>query len=182
MVKTQSIVVMKTDEPPLELLQLPETSGLMKYYWNRYLPLPLSLSLLLIYIYMDISIDIYYYNRIIRLFGAVIGSFQENIFFQQRMLLLSYSCPARWDQQYDFISWRDYLKAENMSVNYNQFYVDGLTRIIQAAKSEHARLVQFIPLYSIPFNLSFYSLSFRYIYLLFVDISILLLYIYIYIL
>ena len=53
---------------------------------------------------------------------------EESRFFVSRILTFLTSCQKRRDEEYDQISWWDFIEAERMSDNYQEFHAVGLTR------------------------------------------------------
>lgn len=59
-------------------------------------------------------------------------SLKELFAFNLRMLRLCTSCDKRFEEQYERISWWEFLKAEKYSADYKQFFANGM-RILVAA-------------------------------------------------
>lgn len=57
-------------------------------------------------------------------------------YFVHRMLILLLSCDERRKQQWDLLSWWDFIGAENRSEKYQKFLADGLTRTLVAAQAK----------------------------------------------
>jgi uncharacterized protein with NAD-binding domain and iron-sulfur cluster len=60
----------------------------------------------------------------------------EMNFFVDKMLTIMTSCTERRDQQYDDISWWDFIDAESKSQSYRDFLGRGITRSLVAMKAE----------------------------------------------
>lgn len=59
-------------------------------------------------------------------------------FFSARIWQLMTSCEDRFNDEYEQISWWDYLDADNYNDAYRSLLVEGLTRSLVAAKAEEA--------------------------------------------
>jgi len=57
-------------------------------------------------------------------------------YFLQRMLTLLLSCDERRKQQWDLLSWWDFIGAEERSEKYRKFLADGMTRTLVAAQAK----------------------------------------------
>ena len=57
-------------------------------------------------------------------------------YFLQRMLTLLLSCDERRKQQWDLLSWWDFIAAEERSEKYRKFLADGMTRTLVAAQAK----------------------------------------------
>jgi len=72
--------------------------------------------------------------------GQVNISATEDAFFFERMILLAGSCEERWDHQYDNFSYWDFMHASSKSQEFVDFYVEGLTKVIQGLPAREASL------------------------------------------
>lgn len=62
----------------------------------------------------------------------------EMNFFLDKMLTFLCSCQQRRDEQYDHISWWDYIEAEDKSEAYKSFLARGVTRSLVAMRAEES--------------------------------------------
>jgi uncharacterized protein with NAD-binding domain and iron-sulfur cluster len=70
-------------------------------------------------------------------FGTKLGiKPAELVFFFDRLLILLCSCDDRRYQQWDRVSWWDYIDAANKSPGFQKFLATGLTRTLVAARAE----------------------------------------------
>lgn len=61
---------------------------------------------------------------------------QEILYFVSRLLTLATSCEERRLQEYENISWWDFIGAANRSTNYQRFLAVGLSRSLVACRAE----------------------------------------------
>lgn len=63
---------------------------------------------------------------------------EEVEFFAARIWQLMTSCQARFENEYEQISWWEYTQADKFSDDYKKLFVEGLTRSLVAAKAKKA--------------------------------------------
>lgn len=61
---------------------------------------------------------------------------QEVLYFVSRLLMLATSCEERRLQEYENLSWWDFIDAANRSMNYQRFLAVGLSRSLVACRAE----------------------------------------------
>ncbi|MDY6780312.1 MAG: FAD-dependent oxidoreductase [Halobacteria archaeon] len=62
----------------------------------------------------------------------------EHNFFVDRVLTLMTSCDERWRNEYENISWWDFVEAERMSEDYKRFLARGPTKLLVAMRPEES--------------------------------------------
>ncbi len=60
----------------------------------------------------------------------------ELAFFMQRMLTMLVSCDERRKQQWELLSWWEFIDADNRSEKFRKFLADGMTRTLVAAQAK----------------------------------------------
>jgi len=77
-------------------------------------------------------------RRLQSVFGGADIPPDEKAFFLNRVLQLLSSSERRWREEYDQISWWNFIRAEQMSPEYRKILGRGVTRLLVALKPERA--------------------------------------------
>ncbi|MCT9096037.1 FAD-dependent oxidoreductase [Haloarchaeobius sp. HME9146] len=74
-------------------------------------------------------------DRLENMFGSKVPR-DESVFFANKLLTLLSSCERRWDEEYEHVSWWEFIRAEEMSDAYQTFLGYGVTQSLVAMRPE----------------------------------------------
>ncbi|WP_439025759.1 hydroxysqualene dehydroxylase [Haloarchaeobius sp. DT45] len=74
-------------------------------------------------------------DRLRSMFGSQVPR-DEAAFFANKLLTLLTSCERRWDEEYEHVSWWEFIRAEEMSEAYQTFLGYGITQSLVAMRPE----------------------------------------------
>ncbi|WP_267642733.1 hydroxysqualene dehydroxylase [Haloarchaeobius amylolyticus] len=74
-------------------------------------------------------------DRLQQVFGAEVPR-DEAAFFANKLVTLLSSCERRWDEEYEYLSWWEFIRAEEMSPAYQKFLGYGITQSLVAMRPE----------------------------------------------